>query len=167
MSATEMRKYVKILEGELIPQRRHTLRIEVDDYNVYRTLLHMPSPENFTTANKFGKVGMFTFWDALSYDETKRKLEKMGIKYSEEPEGTTTFWDQELTSETEHTMSPYPSNTGIYDHEDGAGTSRPSRNLRARKQTAPISKLPQHVPTLKSPDVELNSTRKTTSKERW
>src|ERR1041385_2826008 len=96
----DIRTLINIVEGEYIPQRKHTLRVNLDDYALMRALLHMPSPENFTSPNHYGKVGIISFWDSLSYLDVKNKLSQFGVPFDEEPGATTTFWDNELTPET-------------------------------------------------------------------
>jgi hypothetical protein len=81
--------------------------------------------------------------------DTKAKMDKFGVPYEEEPGETTSFWDKELTPETEHSMSPYPSNVGIYDHSNGGEIRRPGRNLRKRKEVVKDPPpLPPRLPRL-------------------
>jgi hypothetical protein len=39
---SDIRKYMNLVEGEFIPQRKHTLRVNLDDYSMMRAILHMP-----------------------------------------------------------------------------------------------------------------------------
>jgi hypothetical protein len=118
-------------EGELIAMRPNTLRVNVDDYTFLRTILQLPQPSHFTSPNHYGKIGILTFWDRHSYDEVKGKLQKFNISFKEEPDGMTTYWDKELTPETEQPMSPYPSNMGIRDPNEAAPAT-PAKKKKKR-----------------------------------
>jgi hypothetical protein len=130
----DLRKYLKIVEGELIPQPKHILRINTDAYGLMRAIMHLSAPEKFTSPNHYGEVGILSFHDSVAYLDAKNKLTDFGVKFDEEPHGMTDYWDTECTPETEHTASPYPSNNKIQQHFDD--TSPPVvRKLRDRHRS--------------------------------
>lgn len=102
--------FLKLMEGELIPNKSGTLKVELDPYNLYRLLLRMPQPENYVQPNGNAMVGLLTHMDPISYAQTKEKLDKFGIKYEEDEGGMTDLWDHEAKSEDTFPVSPYPGN---------------------------------------------------------
>lgn len=109
MAGTKIREFLKIMEGELIPTKSHTLRVELDPYSLYRLLLRMPSPQNYIQPDGNGTMGVLTFMDPVSYAEAKGKFDKFGIKYKED-EGMNNLWDNERKYDDTFAVSPYPGN---------------------------------------------------------
>jgi hypothetical protein len=107
---SKIREFLNIMEGELLPNKGGTLKVELDPYNLYRLLLRLPQPENYSQPNGSGMTGMLSFIDPVSYADTKAKLDKFGIGYTEEDGGTNELWDKEHQHEETFPVSPYPGN---------------------------------------------------------
>lgn len=120
----DIRHFMNIIEGELLPQPIHTLRIAIPNYQMMRTLLHLADPSKYTVANHYGDEKIMTFSDTLSFIDTKEKLAQFSVPYQVETEGTTGLWDSELGPETVHSLSPYPSNDHLQPH-DGSESPPP------------------------------------------
>lgn len=106
----KINEFLRLMEGELLANKRGTLRVEMDPYNLYRLLLRLPQPDNYIQPNGNAMVGLLTHFDPISYEDTKAKLDRFGIKYTEDDGGTTDLWDKENKHETTFPVSPYPNN---------------------------------------------------------
>ncbi len=102
--------FLKLMEGELIPNKAGTLKVDLDPYNLYRLMLRMPQPQNYVEPNGNALLGLLTFMDPITYAETKAKLDKFGIKYQEQDGNMNNLWDEELQAEHIFPVSPYPGN---------------------------------------------------------
>ncbi len=109
----KIHEFLRLMEGELIPNKKGTLKVELDPYNLYRLLLRMPQPENYVQPNSNSLLGLLTFMDPISYHNAKEKLDKFGVKYQEEDGKTNTLWDDEVTDKDTFAISPYPKNQAI------------------------------------------------------
>jgi len=143
-SADKLRNYMKILEGELIPHRENTIRVDLSDYDTVRMLIHLSDEDHEPNPqyrwNQYSRI--MTFWDSVSYLKIKRRLDKLGIKYDHEEPRATNFRDNELTKETEHSMSPYPSNVRIQQHntDEQERPSTDAKSTRKRRKKIKVSK---------------------------
>ena len=123
---TKLHEFLRLMEGELIPNRRGTLRVEMDPYSLYRLLLRLPQPENYIQPNGNAMVGLLTHMDPISYEDTKKKLDRFGIKYSEEEGGTTDLWDIEVKHDDTFPVSPYPNNNATPQRSKTWNGSKPT-----------------------------------------
>jgi hypothetical protein len=105
--------FLCLMEGELLANKRGTLRVEMDPYNLYRLLLRLPQPDNYIQPNGNAMVGLLTHLDPISYEDTKSKLDRFGIKYTEDDGGTSDLWDKENKHEDSFPVSPYPNNSAV------------------------------------------------------
>jgi hypothetical protein len=112
----KIREFIAIMEGELIPRKTGTLKVELDPYMLYRTLLRMPAPENYIEPDGNNMRGLLTFIDPISYDDAKKKFDKFGIKYQEEDGKINSLWDNEHKPEDVFAVSPYPGNKATGDN---------------------------------------------------
>lgn len=110
---SKLQQFLKIMEGELIPTKVRTLKIDTDPYTLYRTLLRMPSPENYIQPNGNRPMGLMTFWDSVSYANAKDKFDKFGIKYEEQDEGMSHVWDNEHEHNDVFNVSPVATNGAV------------------------------------------------------
>ena len=111
----ELRRYVKIVEGEYIPNRPRTLLVKCDKWDEFpRMMIRWHDP--FYQYKSFDH-GTLVFYDEISYKEAKEKLKKLGVEYDELSDDTTNNRDNELEPSKAGSMSPYPSNTNRFDHE--------------------------------------------------
>jgi len=125
--------FLRLVEGELIPNKKGTLRVELDPYNLYRLLLRMPQPDNYVQPNENSLLGLLTFCDPITYEDAKTKLKRFGIRYQEEDGNMNNLWDTELTHEDAFTISPYPHN---------AATPNNDREWNGSKATAQAKEKP-------------------------
>ena len=118
--------FLRLMEAELIPNKKGTLKVDLDPYLLYRLLLRMPQPENYIQPNSNALLGLLTFMDPLSYQQAKEKLKKFGIKYYEEDGETTDLWDKEVKHDETFLISPYPGNRAIPNKKKDWDGSKPT-----------------------------------------
>ena len=96
----------------LLPQNSMSLSVNLGSYDLYRTLLKMPNPEQYDDPDaKFTKTdSLMTFHNPDEYAQAKQFLQKQGITFTE-------IGDENTWTEEDHepqNVSPYPKNV----HDD-------------------------------------------------
>lgn len=110
--AEDIRKSMQIVEGDLIPTVRHTLRLPMLPYELSELLKQLASPDTYNRGNTKGREAIMMFYDPIQYERTKKLLNAFGVSFSEELSKEA----EEIKADEEGQKSPYPSNSHIQKH---------------------------------------------------
>lgn len=77
------RKYIKIVEGKMIPMRKHSIGVDVDYYEFYRIFQMMGDIDNYQVSGKLGNDRLFSFYADQEYDDFIKLLNKLKVPYRE------------------------------------------------------------------------------------
>lgn len=111
---SDIKSYISLLsEGEYIPAKPRTVKLEIDHWDEFpRLMIRWHDPYyKYDTYDK----GTMVFYDDISFQDAMKKFKKLGIPYTIVDDEASTNRDNELKSEP--SLSPYPSNTNIFKHE--------------------------------------------------
>lgn len=81
--ASEIRKYMKLLEGEQIPAQQYTLAIDASNYELFHFILKYVADKGYTSASDIGDDAFLFFYSDQEYEKAQNLLSKMNIPFKE------------------------------------------------------------------------------------
>lgn len=78
---TNNRKYIKIVEGKMLPMRKLTIGVDADYYQFYRIFQMMGDYNNYQEAGKLGSDRIFSFYTQKEYDDLVEILDKLKVPH--------------------------------------------------------------------------------------